>query len=180
MEERGAKVIYALAGCLGLGLVSLCAAGGIYAAMREGEPAIPPPPPLPTGPAPVAPLAGDPSAREIVAIIDSASGATALSAGAECRFPVTRRDRPEGGYWCNAQIQCGGRLLYGGGTQGFFPCTLADPPSRHVVGTDDQTTASDGDAAIRLDTTTGTLLVQDDARGPLGAYVLTARVTSVR
>ena len=78
---------------------------------------------------------------------------------------------------CNAQVACGGALLYGGPGAGFFPCAVAPP---HVSGADSQTSSADRDGAMQIDTARGILAVQDDALGPRGAFALNARVTGVR
>lgn len=135
----------------------------------------PPSPPLPSPPPP-----GPESPRRITAVIEHASGSIAAHPGSECTFEVSRVERPDGTFWCNAQVRCSGELLYGGPSAGYFDCTLYDRPERHVVGEDDLTSAQDGDAAMRLDTLRRELHVRDDASGPRGAFSMRARVTSVQ
>ena len=71
-------------------------------------------------------------------------------------------------------------MLYGGPSAGLFPCELPEQPQRGVVGADDMTSATDTDAAMRLDTRSGTLSIRDDSSGPHGEYTLEARISSVR
>jgi len=117
--------------------------------------------------------------REITATVIAIDGSNPVAMGSECRFAVGRRPRGRG-YWCNAQIVCGGKLLYGGPTSGFFPCTLDSPPGRHVVGADPETTSVDTDAAMSINSQTNTLTVWDDATGPHGAYTMTAEIRTLR
>jgi hypothetical protein len=142
-------------------------------------PALPPPPVLPPPPTSgsVAPP-GDVAPRLVRATITVSSAPTIVPVGALCEFDVERVDSPDGSFACRAQVVCGGRLLYGGPEAGFFPCTLYEGPPRHVVGSDANTTGSDGDAAMRLDTH-GTLEVWDDAGGANGELRVTARVDAV-
>lgn len=200
MEDDRGRAIWILVAVLGLGGVLVCGGIGAFlmfgSDMRLGNPVVQPAPgPVPgpaPGPGPVpgpfpgpAPQPGpaapvDPSPRRIVAVVAAVEGTAPLARGAQCEFTVERRPRDDGTTWCNSQIVCAGRLLYGGANAGFYPCALYDQPARHVVGGDDQTTSGDGDAAMRLDTTQSVLLLRDDASGPYGAYSVTANVTSVR
>lgn len=113
------------------------------------------------------------------ATVTAVEGSIGVDVGAECGFAVDRRDRSDGTFWCNAQIVCGGRLLYGGPEAGYFPCTLFEQPRRDVVGSDPQTHEDDRDAAMSIDTTTGALEIWDDASGELGRFRVRARVDSV-
>lgn len=199
-KDDGAVWRWVAVGCGGLVLLSLCLISPIAAfwllrsesvpdnvyepAPRDEElPAPPhplPPTPLPT-PTPVPPPPDTPSEapRQIVATVEEAEGLAGIAAGTECRFPVTREPRPDGTFWCNAQVRCGSQLLYGGANAGYFDCTLYEGTERHVVGEDANTTAVDQDAAMRLDTLRHELTVRDDARGRLGAFTLRARVTAI-
>jgi len=143
---------------------------------------LPPPPVLPSPPiAPPGTLAppGDLSSRLVHATVTAVSGDGAgIAVGASCDFNVEREDAPDGSFVCNAQVVCGGRLLYGGPGAGYFPCTLYAGPPRHVVGADLNTTTADHDGAMSLDTH-GTLELWDDATGPNGEFRVTATVLSV-
>ena len=132
---------------------------------------IPTPPPLPPPP--------DEAPRLVRATVTAATGNTGVEVGAECAFHVDRRFRDDGSFWCNAQIVCGGRLLFGGGEAGYFDCTLYDAPSRDVVGGDPGTTSENQDAALRIDTRAHTLEIWDDATGQSGEFRVSARVDSV-
>jgi len=148
----------------------------------------PPPQPPPTQPAappgvpPNAPppAGADANSRTVNVSVTEVTGLSTVQVGTTCSFPVSRVTRPDGTFWCNAQIRCGAELLYGGGQAGYFDCTLYEQPQRHVFGEDRNTTRSDRDAAMRLDTLREELEVRDDATGRLGAFTVRARVTSVR
>jgi hypothetical protein len=155
-------------------------------------PSYPPPVPPPTIAVPpsVAPLpptsvatAGDDdrAPRAVHATIESVTGSPGVSVGQTCEFNVERRDREDGsGFWCNAQVVCGGHLLYGGPTAGFFPCTLFAGPSRGVVGQDPNTTSQDRDGAMSIDTVQSHLEVWDDATGPSGEFRVGAHIDSIQ
>jgi hypothetical protein len=76
-------------------------------------------------------------------------------------------------------VRCGDNVVYGGGTSGFFPCAFSTQPPA-VLGSDEQTSSGDQDGAFELDTGVGRLSVSDDAAGRLGAFMISARITSVR
>lgn len=205
-DEGDSKVLYVAIGCAVFLVVGLCVASGFgvwYLTQRKEEvvtapvPAEPKPPPqLPQqppqpgrpivpGPAPGGPTMPPPPSvptapRIVNATVTAVDGSTPVSVGMTCNFNVRRQPRPDmpNGYWCNAQIVCGGKLLYGGPSSGYFPCTVGDsPPS--VVGSDTSTTSSDTDAAIDLNTPGGTLTIRDDGTGVHGQYSLTARIDQV-
>ena len=203
--ESNSRLLYAAIGCAVFLVVGLCVATGlgVWWVMETRErlastpmpfpPPQPPPPGTPGGPVvpggPVAP--GGPqlppppgvpmTPRVVSATVTNVTGSAPVAVGATCQFNVERMSRPDmpSGYWCRTQIVCGGRLLYGGPNSGYFPCTVGDsPPS--VTGSDADTTASDTDAAINLDTASGILSIRDDSASPNGEYSLDARIDSVR
>ncbi len=138
---------------------------------------VPPAPPLPPG---MTDAVDDRAARVVHATIESVTGTPGVSVGQTCEFNVERRDRDDGaGFWCNAQIVCGGHLLYGGPTAGFFPCTLFTAPVRGVVGSDPTTTAQDRDGAMSIDTVQSHLEIWDDAQGPNGEFRVVAHIDSL-
>ena len=145
-------------------------------------PVLPPPPVIPPAlpPAPIGTLAPpeDVTPRLVRATVTEVSGAAGIEVGASCEFNVLREDLPDSSFNCNAQVVCGGRLLYGGPAAGYFPCTLYQGPPRHVVGADTNTTSVDNDGALTLDTH-GTMEVWDDATGPNGEFRVVAHVDSV-
>jgi hypothetical protein len=141
-------------------------------------PSLPPPPLLPPLP-PGTSGETDTAPRTVRATVTSVTGSPVATAGQSCEFNVERRDRDDGSFWCNAQMVCGGHLLYGGPTAGFFPCTLYAGPPRNVVGNDPTTTREDQDPAMTLSTIDGTLEIWDDASGPNGEFHLAAHVDSV-
>lgn len=118
--------------------------------------------------------------HRVRAEVERVEGLARLRRGATCEFDVIEERQADGSDWCNAQVQCGGLLLYGGPRAGYFKCSLFERPERHVVGEDSETTSQDFDGAMRLDTVRGELVVRDDPRGPHGAFVVRARVTDVR
>lgn len=132
--------------------------------------------PSPTPPSPPAPSGAD---RAVTVRVSEVRGVPGLQVGATCVFPVRREERPDGTFWCNAHIECGGALLYGGGTAGYFDCTLYEQPQRHVAGEDPNTSSVDRDPAMHLNTLSGELEVRDDATGPLGEFSVRAEVTGV-
>ncbi|MCC6874029.1 MAG: hypothetical protein IT378_06950 [Sandaracinaceae bacterium] len=183
-KEKSSPWLWVGIGCGGLALLGLClippiayltmgsSEGGSLVDRDDTAPA--------PGPAPdVAPPLPGTDSRRVTVRVTRALNVPGARDGATCAFDVTRHDRSDGSFWCNAQIRCGDRLLYGGPTAGFFECTLYDQPQRHVVGHDVNTTSGDRDAAMSLDTLTGTLEVRDDATGVNGQFELQARVTSV-
>lgn len=145
-------------------------------------PTLPPPPTIPPviPPAPLGTLAppSDTLPRLVRATVTSVEGSAGITVGASCEFNVERRDQADGSFACNAQIVCGGRLLYGGPEAGYFPCTLYQGPPRHVVGSDLNTTSADNDGAMSLDTHDA-LEIWDDASGPNGEFRIRAHVDSV-
>ncbi len=125
-------------------------------------------------------LSGGVAPLQVRAEVTSVTGDTGVGLGDKCEFLVERRARTEGTFYCNAQVTCAGRLIYGGPDRGYFACRLFETPRRGVMGSDPSTTGSDLDAAIHLDTRSGILRVWDDARGPHGAFSLEADVLSVQ
>lgn len=98
--------------------------------------------------------------------------------GQACEFLVEQRQREQGSYYCNAQVVCGEKLLYGGADRGYFPCRFFEGARRDVVGNDPTTTRQDKDAAMRLDTRAGILHVWDDEAGVHGAFDIEAEIIS--
>jgi hypothetical protein len=155
-----------------LGLFTCCGIGVFIALAPDA-------PPVAQDPV-VGPDGLDFAPRQIEATVTASEGAAPVPIGTTCSFDVVPRPRAEGGYWCNAQIACGGRLLYGGAQAGFFDCTVYGAPSRDVVGRDARTTASDGDSSMEIDTAQRVITVSDDPTGTYGAYSVVARIDSVR
>jgi hypothetical protein len=117
--------------------------------------------------------------RQVRAEVTHVEGNPVVREGDKCDFLVERRARDQTSFYCNAQVVCGGKLLYGGPNRGYFPCRLFEGGRRDVIGTDASTTGADQDAALYLNTRTGVLRVWDDARGQLGAFKVEADVLSV-
>lgn len=126
-----------------------------------------------------APVLGTPPLA-VKAEITRAHGASGVRPGQTCDFFVERRQRAANDFYCNAQVVCGGKLLYGGLERGFFPCRFYEGDRRDVVGSDAETTREDKDGAMRLDTRQGVLRVWDDASGSLGEFDVEAEVLSAQ
>jgi len=103
------------------------------------------------------------------------SGTDLARSGDTCDFLVELRQPDQGSVYCNAQITCGGKLLYGGPERGYFPCRF-DGDAREVVGNDPTTTRQDKDPALHLDTRAGLLHIWDDDMGSHGAFDVEAEV----
>lgn len=117
--------------------------------------------------------------RRVRTEVTRVNGNVGVSPGAVCEFLVEKRPLKNGTFYCNAQITCASKLLYGGAERGYFTCALYDKPRRDIIGSDPNTSASDHDAAMHLDTQAGVLRIWDDAQGPLGAFELEADVLSI-
>jgi hypothetical protein len=100
--------------------------------------------------------------------------------GESCHFLIEQRQRDARSFYCNAQVMCGGKLLYGGPERGFFPCRFYEGERRDVVGADPSTTREDKDSGFTIDTRSGVLRVWDDASGPHGAFDVEAEVLSAQ
>lgn len=186
-------------GCSLLLLCGLCilGAGGVYlfresAAQAEAPSVAPwtPPATAPIPPATTTPMVGPSTPivpgpgpggdlRRVRATVTEVSGLSDVAVGASCSADVTRSDRDDGTFWCNAQITCGARLVYGGPDAGYFPCVLYEGARRDVVGSDPSTSAEDQDAAMSMNTVGGTFEVHDDDSGRNGAMRLVARVDGI-
>lgn len=108
------------------------------------------------------------------------TGSAILQPGEICHFLVEQRPRDARSFYCNAQVMCGGKLLYGGPERGFFPCRFYAGERRDVVGADPSTTREDKDSALSLDTRSGVLRIWDDASGANGAFDVEAEVLSAQ
>lgn len=191
-------------GCALLLVCGMCIAGaGAVYVVRSGDelglpapptPVIlgpgatpPPPTPPPTSPPVVGPatpvVPGVPGAggdlRRVRATVSESSGLADVPVGSSCVADVTRHDREDGTFWCNAQITCGSRLVYGGPDAGYFQCVLYEGARRDVVGSDAMTSSEDQDPAMSLNTVGGTLEIRDDATGRGGEMRLLARVDAI-
>lgn len=96
----------------------------------------------------------------VTATVRSVTGQAPVPAGAACAFRVSRRPPERGVEWCQTQIVCGGVTLYGSDSRGYFRCAFTDAPPA-VSGRDGQTSASDRDPAMQMDTRAGTLSLWD-------------------
>lgn len=144
------------------------------------DPIIPSQPPI-VGPAqPAIPTAPSSDVRQVRATVTEVTGLSDVAVGASCTAEITRHDRPNGTFWCNAQIRCGERLVYGGTDAGFFECVLYGGDQHDVVGSDQATTAADNDGAMSLNTVGGSFEVWDDDRGALGAFRIRAQISGVQ
>jgi len=111
------------------------------------------------------------------------SNASVVRQGDACEFLVEQRQRDAQSYYCNAQVMCAGKLLYGGPNRGYFPCRFyEDDRGKHrdVIGNDPTTSREDMDAALHLDTRAGVVRVWDDASGTHGKFEIEAEVLSAQ
>lgn len=122
----------------------------------------------------------DPEPRQVRAEVTRVRGNPVVRAGDKCEFLIERRLRERDLFYCNAQVVCGGRLLFGGPDRGFFACKLFDDERRDVVGSDPSTTSSDKDAALHINTREGVMRVWDDDKGELGEFVVEAEILSIQ
>jgi len=133
---------------------------------------------------PVGPLLGaaeqPQQPQQVRAEVTHVQGNPVVRPGDRCEFLIERRVRPNEPLYCNAQVVCGGRLLYGGPDRGYFACKLYDDERRDVVGSDANTTSADQDSAIHLNTREGVMRIWDDEHGPLGQFVVEAEVLSIQ
>jgi len=134
----------------------------------------------PTAPTPLEADSSDPQPRQIRAEVTRVRGAQIVRPGDKCEFLVERRVRDHDSYYCNAQVVCGGRLLFGGPDRGYFPCRLFDSEHRDVIGSDPNTTSADRDAAILINTREGVMRIWDDERGVLGEFQVEADILSIQ
>ena len=120
----------------------------------------------------------DPQPRQVRAEVTRVTGNAVVRAGDMCEFLIERRSRDQQSFYCNAQVVCGGRLLFGGPERGYFPCRLDDDGElRHIIGQDAST--KDGDPAFRINTHEGIMRIKDDEGGQFGAFEVEAEVLSV-
>ena len=118
-----------------------------------------------------------PAPLAVRAEVTRAGGAELVRLGETCEFLVEQRQRDDqNSLYCNAQITCGGKLLYGGPDRGYFTCRFDEGDAREVVGGDPTTTKQDQDAALHLDTRSGILHIWDDESGVHGAFDIEAEV----
>lgn len=125
-------------------------------------------------------MAFDFEPRQVRAEVTRVQGNPVVRAGDRCEFLIERRQRTADSFYCNAQVVCGGRLLYGGPDRGYFPCKIFDNERHDLVGSDPSTTGSDMDAAIHINTGEGVMRIWDDDQGELGAFSVEAEVLSVQ
>ncbi len=190
-RSDGNGLLFTLLGCAGLCLLGLCVSTGVaaYMVVRDrdallatpGDPgAVDPsgkPPSQGGGDLPAPPTPGPSLPRlRVAAAVASVTG-NVVPNGARCLFDVEPPADAQSN--CRAQIVCGGQLVYGGQSAGYFPCRVSGGTRPSIAGRDGQTTSTDGDGAMAIDTAARTLVVRDDDRGPHGAFALEARIESV-
>jgi len=117
--------------------------------------------------------------RQVRAEVTRVTGSSGVRPGDKCDFLIERRLRDNEALWCNAQVVCGGRLIYGGPNAGFFPCRLEEGERRDVIGSEPSPTGKDGDGAIHINTAEGVMRVWDDASGGFGEFLVEAEILSV-
>ena len=122
-------------------------------------------------------LAFDAQPRQVRAEVTRVTGNPVVRPGDMCEFLIERRSRERESFYCNAQVVCGGRLLFGGPERGYFVCRLEEGEHRHIIGQDPST--KDGDPAFRINTHEGIMRIADDESGTFGAFEVEAEVLSV-
>jgi len=203
-DKKMSPMIWIAAGCGLLSIFGCCIASGVafyaYGAQSEepmpfdmggGQPDFGGGTPnlgggIAPGPAPsplVIPMTPMPSirTRSIVASVQSVAGTVPVTPGSLCYVIVEVKPEAQvpAGFWCKSTVTCNGTVLFGETeTNGFFPCAAYDSPAA-VLGEDAETTGSDGDASIQLDTNRRTLILRDDATGLRGAFRIEAQITEV-
>jgi hypothetical protein len=128
-------------------------------------------------------LAFVPAPLSVRAEVTRSSNANWVRQGESCEFLVEQRQRDAQSYYCNAQVMCGGKLVYGGPDRGYFSCRFYDDEQgehHDVVGNDPTTTREDKDPALQIDTRSGFLRVWDDAAGAHGQFELEAEILSAQ
>ncbi|NOY94044.1 MAG: hypothetical protein GXP55_22910 [Deltaproteobacteria bacterium] len=193
--RKGNGMIWVAVGCGGLLLLTLCVATGFgaYFVMDRGSssPMSSPMPQAqqPTGPGsgPMMPSQGGgtpgaTSSVEVTAAVTVVTGSRPVSEGAICSFRVERLPRSNGaGYWCRTQAVCGGKLLFGGPTAGYFNCRMTvGGGAPEITGGDPDTSSADNDASFAIDTTESSVVLRDDATSQNGEYTLVAHINSLR
>jgi len=125
---------------------------------------------------------GATSSVEITAAVTVVTGSRPVSEGAICSFRVERLPRSNGaGYWCRTQAVCGGKLLFGGPTAGYFNCRMTVGSGvPEITGGDPDTSSVDNDASFAIDTTASSVVLRDDATSQNGEYSLVAHINSLR
>lgn len=93
-----------------------------------------------------------------------------MSVGRSCTYVQTAAPPAEVGYNAHWTVACGEVLLYGGTEGGFNPRSSATWAAGVLVD-DANTTAQDGDPAIRVDAST--IVIRDDASGLHGELEVT-------
>ena len=117
--------------------------------------------------------------RQVRAEITRVTGAQILRPGDKCEFLIERRPRENASPYCNTQIVCGGRLVFGGPDRGYFACRFETDHRRDVTGSEPVTSGRDGDSAFYINTAEGVMRVWDDEAGMYGAFQIEADVLSV-
>ena len=181
-DSQSPLMLWGLVGCAAFLIFGLCATAGIGVYMFTTQPKAPLPIP-PPGPA-VPQIPPPSSSLQVMATIVSNTDSKP-SVGERCTFRVEEIANPDqvSGYWCHTRFRCGGRDIYGGPSNGYFPCTItrSSGTSRaEIVGQDSETTATDTDASFELNTVAGTLAIADDSTGALGTFKLVAKIDDVR
>lgn len=191
-NSKGNGMIWVAAGCGGLLLLLLCVATGFGVftimdkrasmggsapmPMQSSDPSTGPMMPSPGG------SPGATASVEVTATVTSSTGSRPAPEGAVCSFRVEHLPRSGGsGYWCRTQAVCGGQLLFGGPTAGYFNCDMTqDSSGTQILGADPDTTSADNDGSFAIDTNAGTVVIRDDSTSANGEYSLVAHISSVQ
>jgi hypothetical protein len=128
------------------------------ASAGEGGPHMPLPPGAVIGPVGVANVS-------LALTVDGATGRSGVAAGDSCTLDFVY-DTSELGLQCHASLSCGSLLVYGGTSQGYFPCDPTPGSDGLHTGIDGAPTSEDGDPRFWI--SSERVEVSDDAEGPLG------------
>lgn len=121
----------------------------------------------------------DLSPRRVTATVVEVEGSSPIARGATCAFDIEIIDR-QNGLLCHTEAVCGGYLLYGSAQNGYFPCTVEEPPGRGIDGRDVNSTAVDSDPRFEINGQNETIRIADDPTGIYGSFRVVARVDSIR
>lgn len=114
----------------------------------------------------------------VTGVVESVQGLPAVSVGTPCSFTVDQRQM-QSELMCHANVMCGGVTVYGTTPDnGYFHCAVFSTSPPAITGYDNDTTATDSDSSFSIDTASGVFRVTDDSTGSLGAFSLSARITS--
>jgi hypothetical protein len=84
------------------------------------------------------------------------TGSVAAQAGQRCALRLIPNESPR--LTCRANLECGGRVIYGEGTTGYLECSFADGVPVSAIDAE----ADDGDPAFDMNLQGNRLIVSSD------------------